>query len=276
MMFPVKWKNYKKNISFFRLRFAMCMQYRTAALAGIATQFVWGFMEINVFHAFNNSDPTAFPMKFDQLASYIWMQQAFLALFMTWFMENEIFDCIMDGNVCYELCRPIDIYDMWFARSVANRTSRAVLRCIPILLVAFFLPEPFAMTLPPDILTFICFVISMILGMTVTVAMCMLIYMLSFFTVSPQGLRIIFAMTAELLQGIVIPLPFFPPRVQSILELLPFAAMENVPLRIYSGSICGGEAAKAITLQIFWIIALITIGKVICRLAMKKVTVQGG
>lgn len=271
--FLSKWKKY---ISFFRLRFAMGLQYRTAALAGIATQFVWGFMEISVFYAFNKTDPAAFPMGFDQLASYIWMQQAFLALFMTWFMENEIFDSIMDGNICYELCRPIDIYDMWFARSIANRTARASLRCIPILLVAFFLPKPYAMTLPTDFLTFLCFAVAMLLGMTVTATACMLIYMLSFFTVSPQGLKIIFTMTAELLQGSVIPLPFFLPRVQKLIELLPFAAMENVPLRIYSGHISGGAAVKAMLLQVLWITVLIAIGKFICRRAMKKITLQGG
>ena len=266
----------KKYVSFFRLRFAMGLQYRTAAYAGIATQFAWGFMEIMVFHAFNSSAPDAFPMGFEQLASYIWMQQAFLALFMTWFMENEIFDSIIDGNICYELCRPIDIYDMWFARSVATRTSRALLRCMPILLVAFFLPEPFGMTLPPDITTFVCFLVAMVLAMTVTVSMCMLIYMLSFFTVSPQGLKLVFAMTAEVLQGTVIPLPFFPHRIQKIMELLPFASMENVPLRIYSGHISGVGAVKAMLLQVFWIIVLIAAGKLICRRAMKKVTLQGG
>ena len=266
----------KRYVSFFKLRFAMGLQYRTAALAGIMTQFVWGFMEISVFRAFHQSNSAAFPMCFEQLASYIWMQQAFLALFMTWFMENEIFDSIMDGNICYELCRPIDIYDMWFARSVANRTSRALLRCIPVLSAAFFLPQPYRMILPPDPLTFICFIAAMLLGMTVTVSLCMIIYMLSFFTVSPQGLRIIFAMTAELLQGIVIPIPFFPPRIQKIMELLPFASMENVPLRIYSGNISGMEAAKAMLLQAFWVIILTAIGKLICRSAMNKITVQGG
>lgn len=270
----------KKYISFFRLRFAMGLQYRTAALAGIITQFVWGFMEIRVFYAFSRafsrSDSEALPMGFDQLTSYIWMQQAFLALFMTWFMESEIFDCIMDGNISYELCRPIDLYDMWFARSIANRTSRAVIRCIPILAAAFFLPSPYGLMCVSDLMTFMCFIVSMLLGLTVTVAMCMIIYMLSFFTVSPQGLKIIFAMTAELLQGNVIPLPFFPPGLQKLVELLPFASMENVPLRIYSGNIHGTAIIKTMLLQLFWAIALTAAGKLICHSAMNKITVQGG
>ena len=42
----------KKYLSFFRMRFHMGLQYRTAAIAGMTTQFVWGFMEILVFRAF--------------------------------------------------------------------------------------------------------------------------------------------------------------------------------------------------------------------------------
>ena len=68
--------------SFFRLRFINGLQYRAAAYAGVATQFAWGFMEILLFHAFYQTDPAAFPMEFSQLAAYVWLQQAFLALFM--------------------------------------------------------------------------------------------------------------------------------------------------------------------------------------------------
>ena len=46
-------------------------------MAGVATQFAWGFMEILLFHAFYQTDPAAFPMEFSQLAAYIWLQQAF-------------------------------------------------------------------------------------------------------------------------------------------------------------------------------------------------------
>ena len=67
-----------KYLSFFRLRFAMGLQYRTAALAGIVTQFVWGFMEIMIFKAFYRADAASFPMSFQATVSYIWLQQAFL------------------------------------------------------------------------------------------------------------------------------------------------------------------------------------------------------
>ena len=36
----------KKYLSLLRMRFIAGLQYRAAALAGIATQFAWGFMLI--------------------------------------------------------------------------------------------------------------------------------------------------------------------------------------------------------------------------------------
>lgn len=267
---------YNKYLSFFRLRFSMGLQYRAAALAGIATQFAWGFMEIKLFMAFERTNPNAFPMTFGQLASYEWLQQAFLTFFMAWLMEGEIFDCITSGNIAYELCRPVELYDMWFARSMATRMSAGLLRCFPILIVAAFLPEPYCMHAPSDPVTAIWFVVTMLLGLTVTAALCMIVYMMTFFTISPMGIRLIFSIAAEFFQGAVIPLPFFPERMQRIMEWLPFASMQNVPLRIYSGNISGGELIRAVLLQIFWIFALIAVGKLICARAMKKTTVQGG
>lgn len=266
----------KKYFSFFRLRFSMGLQYRTAALAGIVTQFAWGFLEIMVFRAFYEADAAAFPMSLSATVSYVWLQQAFLAFFMVWMMENEIFDAIVGGGIAYELCRPVDIYWMWFSRSVANRAARAVLRCFPVLLVAAFLPLPYGMAAPVSPAAFLWFLAALILGLLVTVAFCMLVYVLAFFTVSAQGLRILCVSLVEFCAGAVIPLPFFPEKLAKLMELLPFAAMQNVPLRIYGGSLSGDEMLRAVALQLFWLLALTALGKLLCRRAQRRVVVQGG
>lgn len=266
----------KKYISFFKLRFLMGLQYRTAAIAGMTTQFAWGFMEIMVFRAFCAADPAAFPMTFEATASYIWLQQAFLAIFAAWLLEPEIFDCIVNGNVAYELCRPIRIYDMWFARSMASRLSRVVLRCFPIIFVALLLPEPYGISLPPSAGHFVIFLITLALSFLVSVAFYMWIYVLTFYTISPMGLRIMVASVVEFLSGGGIPLPFFPEKVQRVLELLPFASMQNVPLRVYSGSMTAAQMQGAVALQVFWLVVLVVAGRAMCRTAERHVTLQGG
>lgn len=117
----------KKYLSFFSdsLLSTVC-NTGAAAYAGVATQFAWGTLELLAFAAFYRADPAAFPMEFSQLSSYIWLQQAFLALFMTWFFDGSIMESITSGNVAYELARPMDLYNMWFVKNAAIRLSKAV------------------------------------------------------------------------------------------------------------------------------------------------------
>lgn len=266
----------KKYLSFFRMRFVTGLQYRAAAAAGVSTQFAWGFMEIMVYRAFYKVDPAAFPMEFSAVVNYIWLQQAFLALFMAWLAEAEIFESISNGNIVYELCRPIRIYHMWFARSVANRVSRAVLRCMPILIVAFILPDPYGLTLPKDIQTMLMFGITLILGTLVTVAIGVIIYLTCFYTISSQGIRIFYASACELFCGQIVPLPFMPEMIERVLEVLPFASMQNVALRVFSNDLAGVSLYKALFLQVFWLILLVSAGNMLAGRAEKKIVLQGG
>ena len=198
----IKYDNeFSKYSSFFRMRFIAGLQYRAAAVAGISTQFVWGLMGLLTYRAFYEGNASAFPMSFQQIASYLWLQQAFLALFMVWFFENEIFQAITEGGIAYELCRPADLYIMWFFRSMASRTSKAVLRCMPILIVAAFLPEPYGVGLPADFTAFFWFIITAFLGFLVVIAFCMLVYLSTFFTYSPVGVRMVAVSMVEFLSG---------------------------------------------------------------------------
>lgn len=266
----------KKYLSFFKLRLIAGLQYRTAAVAGMATQFFWGFMEIMVFHAFYRADPAAYPMTMEATAAYVWLQQALLALVGAWMFEGEIFDTISSGNLAYELCRPIHIYDMWFARSVALRLSRAALRCLPILGVAIFLPKGYGLGMPVSLPAFLCFLVSLTMGLLVMVALNMLVYVSCLYTVSGDGVRILFVSLSEFLAGQVIPLPFFPERIQRILELNPWASIGNVPLRIYGGDMVGEEMLRAMGIQALWLAILLAAGRLLCARGEKRAVVQGG
>lgn len=266
----------KKYLSFFRIRFINGLQYRIAAYAGIATQFAWGFMQILIFKAFYKENAHSFPMEFSQLTSYIWMQQAFLALFMSWYFDNDIFMIITNGNIAYELSRPMDLYSMWFTKNLAVRLSRAVLRCMPILLVAVLLPEPYGIAPPVSLFGFFMFIITMILAFLCVVAFGMLVYISTFYTLSPIGVRVVATSVIEFLTGSIIPIPFFPKKLMRIVSLTPFASMQNLPFRIYSGNIAGTEMLRGVLLQIFWVIALVIIGRLWMARALKKVVVQGG
>ena len=266
----------RKYFSLFRIRFANGLQYRTAAYAGVATQFAWGTMNILLYAAFYRTNPANFPMEFSQLASYIWLQQAFLALFMVWGLDNDIFELIRSGNIAYELARPVHLYAMWFVKNLAMRLARAVLRCFPILIVAAFLPAPYGLSAPPDPLAFVMFLFTASLGFFLVVAFCMLVYIATFYTLSPQGVRLVAISMTDFFAGAIIPLPFLPDRLRAVFELLPFGSMLNLPLRIYSGNIAGAEMWRLTAVQAFWLLTLTAFGIVWIKHAVSRVVVQGG
>lgn len=266
----------RKYISLFRIKLIAGLQYRVAAMAGIVTQFVWGFMFILLFKAFYEADASSFPMSFDSIVSYIWLQQAFLALFGAWLLDNDIIETIRGGSIAYEMCRPVQIYPMWFFKSLANRLSRMLLRSSPILLTTLFMPEPFRLRLPTDICTILWFLLSLALSALIVVAFGMITYTICIHTISSAGIRIVMMGVVEFFSGSIIPLPFFPNKIRAVVELLPFASMQNVPLRIYSGDIVGTDVMFRVTLQIFWLVTIYLVGYYLMNRTLRNVVVQGG
>lgn len=266
----------KKYMSFFRIRFIAGLQYRAAAWAGVATQFAWGGLNILMYRAFYQSGANVFPMPFESLSSYLWLQQALLSLFMAWYFDNEIFDNIVSGNIAYELCRPCDIYNMWFTKNAAVRVSRMVLRCLPILVFAAFLPKPYNISLPAGIFSFVLFLISAFLGMLVLISFSMLIHISAFYTISPVGMRILATSVTEFFAGAIIPIPFFPESFQKVMYALPFASIQSTPFLIYTGYINGTDAVKSIALQLFWLCLMFALGRILMKRALRKTVVQGG
>ena len=266
----------KKYISFFRIRLIAGLQYRAAAWAGIFTQAIWGLMLILMYRAFYESGSEAFPMEFDALSTYIWLQEAMLTLFAAWAFDNDIFESITSGAVAYELCRPCSVYGMWFVKNMAMRIARVALRCLPILVVAAVLPAPYGLMLPVSFGAGTLFLVSLILGFLVSISFVMLVYISTFYTLSSSGVRILGASVVEFLSGAVIPLPFFPEKLQRVLNLLPFASMQNTPLLIYTGHLAMEEALEAVGLQLAWLAILGGFGLVLIRRALKKVVIQGG
>lgn len=266
----------KMYISLFRIRFINNLQYRTVALGAIISRFVFGFMEVLAYSALYNSGTITFPMTFSQTVSYIWIQQTLLMMFLVVFSDNEIYSAIADGAIAYELIRPADLYSRWFCQSAANRLTFTIINSLPALFLAFFLPEPYKMSLPLSMGQFLLFLLSTLLAVSVVVAFAMLMYISLFYIIYQRGIRIIVTAFTTFLSGGVIPLPFFPEPVLDVVQLLPFAAMQNMPLRIYSGNIAGIDALKGIVFQLFWLVVLIFIGKFVMERALKKVIVQGG
>jgi ABC-2 type transport system permease protein len=265
----------KPYITYFKSELIVGLQYKEAALAGLSTQFFWGLLYAFVYQAFY-SYANVDSINFRELMCYVWLNQAFYSLILLVARNTQIMDQIKNGTVAYELCRPYSLYWWWFLKNLSKRYSACILRCLPVLVFGFILPKPYNLTFPPSIEAFILFVVSLFLGSLLVISMVMIVQTIGFFTNEDKGVASIFYTVGALLSGIAIPLPLMPTAILNFGEYLPFRLVSDLSQRVYSGNIGIAYGLQSIGLQIIWIIVLIIIGEILMKIALNKISVQGG
>jgi len=266
----------KPYISLLRVRFLNGLQYRAAALGGLATQFFWGIMLVFIYKAFYGDATGSGGFSYKDLVTFVWLQQAFLTLVFLYDWDSEMLDMITTGGISYELCRPVNLYQVWYVKLFSKRLSRGVLRFAPVIILGFLMPYPYNLSLPESPTSFLLFVITLFMGLILLVAISMLIYISIFKTMSPIGSVGIFSVIGEFFAGMTIPVPLMPHWIQKICMILPFRWTSDLPFRVYSGCIGTSEAIAGIAVQALWIVVLILIGALIMKRVTRLSIVQGG
>ena len=266
----------KFYLSYFKLRFITGLQYRSAALAGLATQLFFGIIFVMVYLAFYESNDVNAPMQLTELVSYLWLNQVFFSLINMFYKDKEIVNMIKSGNIAYELARPKKIYFMWFVKILGSRISMVMLRSLPVLIISFILPKPYNLSLPVSIEAFLMCIFTLIIGTLLMTSLITFYHVIVLNTLDEKGISNIFSAVADILSGVVVPIPFFPAFLQKITNFLPFRYVSDLSFRIYSGNISISEGVEGIVIQLIWIIITILIGYLLTNKSLKRVVVQGG
>lgn len=274
--YKIKFKIY---IAYFKIRFLNEIQYKTAAIAGVLTQFAWGMMYIMLYEAFLKNGTSA-DYTIAQMCTYIWLHQAFLRLFNLWSsnLDSDILEECQTGNISMELIRPVNLYLMWHAKTLGKKIAMVTLRALPIFVVCGlpFLGQ-YKMMLPTNFTAFVLFIITLILSAVLLMAYTMVMYGCIMKTISSNGIRMVFNLVMEFCSGALLPLAFMPNSIVSILKFTPFYYMENAAFNIYNGYISNmSEILLIIVVQLSWILTFTIIGKTIMNKQLSNIVVQGG
>jgi ABC-2 type transport system permease protein len=144
---------------------------------------------------------------------------------------------------------------------------------IPMALVATFL---FGLRWPTNLTIWGVFIISILLGRTVLYFFDWALASVTFYTTEVWGLGVLLMGFGMFASGALIPLAMMPAWLQDILRLLPFAQVVYVPISLLSGIIPASQAPGLWLIQMVWIVVLWVFSRFFFRVAIRKVTVQGG
>ena len=264
----------------FRARFQLMLQYRTAALAGFATQCWWGGIKIMVLAAFYAANEAAAPISLGDAVTYVWLGQALLAL-LPWLADPEVSQAVRTGGVGYDRLRPLDAYGYWYARTLGWMLARALPRAL--LMMAFAgiaMPlvglEAWAWQPPSGVEAALLFVASFALMVALATAILMLANIVVAASLNERGVNAVLAPMVIVFSGQLLPLNFFPASVQTMLHLQPFAGLVDIPFRIYFADLDGAAALQSLALQAGWALVVISLGRFAMERVMRRLEMQGG
>ncbi|AGU51907.1 putative ABC transporter, permease protein [Variovorax paradoxus B4] len=264
-------------------RFLQMLQYRTAALAGFATQCWWGGIKVMVFAAFYGGSAiagAASSMSLAQAISYTWLAQGLLVL-LPWLGDPEVAQAVRTGAVAYDRLRPVDAYALWFARSAGWIAARLLPRmALMAAFAAVVLPlaglGEWAWQPPANAVAGVAFLLSVVLALLLSTAMVMLLNVAATAALNERGISAVATPVVIVFSGNLLPLALLPDAWQAALLVQPLAGLFDIPARLYFGQLSGWHALRGLGLQCFWIVALVAFGRLAMGRTMRSLQVQGG
>lgn len=265
----------------FAAQFAMLLAYRSAALAGVATQVWWGGLKIMVYSSFYASKADqVVPLQLADTISYTWIAQALLAM-LPWIADPALVDDVRSGAVAHDRLRPVDTYALWYARSAGWLAMRVIPRALMLGVFALIaLPllglSAWALKPPASAVAGLTFIVSLLLALALAAAVLMLINLMVVILLDERGIQAFVAPVVFVCSGSLLPLALYPEPLRAFLVLQPLAGLIDIPLRIYFGELGGWSALRGLGMQLAWALTLALSGRWLLDRALRHLSVQGG
>ncbi|MER6200017.1 ABC-2 family transporter protein [Streptomyces sp. NPDC001586] len=250
--------------------------YGTATAAGVFTNTTFGFIVAYTYIALWDERPGLGGYDQAQALTFVWVSQSLLAAgaLIGGGFQEEIQERVRTGDIAVDLYRPADLQMWWLAADMGRAGFQLLGRgLVPLAAGAL----AFSLALPTDPLRWLLFLVSVVLGLTVSFAVRYLLGLLAFWLMDGSGINMMATVVSIFFSGMLLPLTVFPGGFGEFVRVLPWSAMLQVPMDVLLGKHAGaGGAAEALGFQAGWALALLGVGRLLQSAATRKVVVQGG
>lgn len=262
----------RTDLAFARRGYARYSAYPAATIAGAFTNTVFGFLRAYVLLAVFAQRDAVGGYDAAGAVTYVWITQGMIMTVFIWGWR-ELALRIRTGDISTDLIRPVDPQRAALAFDLGRAVYHAVFRGIPPFLVGSLF---FALTLPVSPAVWALFLASGVLAVVVSFAVRWLYNASAFWLMDDRGVTIIVGTAMALCSGFMIPVSFFPDWLAAIANATPFPAMIQIPVDIFVGRLSGGEALRALGVQLIWAIALLVAARLAFAAGVRRLVVQGG
>jgi len=211
-------------------------------------------------------------MTFNETFLHLALAASIFGIFQT-MTEDEMSRSIRSGKITMLFIKPMDYQVYIFITRIGMLLTNIICIMIPSIFMIMFLYKS-KILLEINILLFI---VALIFSFLISFTIDFTIGLFSFYTESIWGITTTKDAIILLLSGAIIPLNFFPEYIRKILELLPFRAIYNIPLKILiDKNLIFIDYIKLLLTQFFWVLIMLYVSRIFLNKAKKIVTINGG
>ena len=248
------------------------LTYRAATIAGLITNFGFGWLRVSVLLALYNGRPAVEGITVSGLYAYVALTQAvitYLALF-GWY---DLMNSVHTGEIGADLLKPMSYFNFWLAQDAGRAAISFLLRGVVIML---FFGLVFPMTYPADFGRWLALVTAVLLSWLVSFTFRFLINLAAFWTPNARGIIGSGYVLSWFLSGFLMPLRLFPDWLQTLAHLTPFPHMLNTVVEVYLGILPGTALWQALLTQLVWAVGLAVLGQIVLKTAVRRLVILGG
>lgn len=183
---------------------------------------------------------------------------------------------IVDGSIAMRMIKPCSFEMCFLFQELGNRIISVTMIFVPLVAGVEIYRFAVSGTVRFQPLYFLLYIVSMFLAYMISFYFNVCYGFMAFFFKNLWGTTLIKETVVSFLSGAIIPLAFLPSGLAAVLNLLPFASLSYTPVMIYMGMYGAGEIAWRMGLQVFWLLVMFGLSKLIWRSAVKHLAVQGG
>ena len=191
-----------------------------------------------------------------------------VSTFTDWTMANRI----RTGDVALDLTRPID----YQKARLSEALGVAVFEFLTAVFVGTLVVLAFGGMEPPTLSAGLLFTVSLLLVLPLKFGIIYMSSLICFWTTNYLGVSWSRLAITNIMSGALVPIVLFPGWLQAIAGVLPFQAIVWTPGQIYLGRLTGVDALRALAVEAGWALGLWLLARMMWRVAVRKLVIQGG
>lgn len=255
--------SFKDKLTF---RFDFCFSLVASIMTAGLLYYLWSAIYRNSTHIV---------LSMHALLTYVVLGQAFSFTRIAQAQRRMIdraTNSIQQGNIVFDLLRPIDYQVLQFSNSFGMFVAEFVLIDLPAYVFALVV---FRIGTPASVSAALGFAVSVIGAFVLAFALDFLLTILAFWTSSVQGIMYAKKAVLDILAGSVIPLSLFPDWLRHAALVLPFRGIAFTPLSIYIGTTSGAAILVSILMQMIWAAVLVLATRLVWLRALRRIVIYG-